>query len=509
MPIPKKSKPIVAIVGRPNVGKSAIFNRLANRRIAIVHDQPGVTRDRLSADCEPGRVPFELVDTGGIGAPLEDGFADQVRAEADIAMAAADLILFTVDGRQGITPVDQDLAQRLHGTQIPVLLLVNKMDTEKVETAEAEFSALGFRTRVPVSAAHGRNFKELVRLIDGELTKVEAARISQAQEDAEDFPEIPSGDSEPVYPLKMAIVGRPNVGKSSLINALLNDSRTIVSDIAGTTRDSVDVPYERDGKPYLLIDTAGLRRRMKRDTSVEVFSAMRTEKAIRRADLCLLVIDANAGITTGDRRIARTILEENKPCLVLLNKFDLFHPDGHFRDRVEHLQEMLGDGLFFLHYAPHVAVSALKREYLGKIFQAVQKVRDASDHPVGTGALNRTLHKALEKNPPPLKGRKRLKLLYATQQREDRPRAIQVPRIMLFVNHKDLLPKTYERYLENHLRDAFPLEGLPIVFDVRSRREDEEEGPASKPRPKPKPKAKKKAAYKSKPRTRQKPKPKP
>lgn len=452
----RKFLPRIAIVGRPNVGKSAIFNRLAGRRISIVHDEPGVTRDRIAVEVKKARIPYELCDTGGIGAILDDGFADQVRAEADIAIAAADLILFVVDAREGLHPIDRDIARHLRSSGTEVLLLVNKVDTPKTDPLTLEFAALGFETQIDLSAAHGRNFGELEDLIHGQL-----AGLGFSADDAED-----AGEEAPV---KIAIVGRPNVGKSSLINALLNDHRAIVSDVAGTTRDAVDVPYERDGNPYLLIDTAGIRKRTKRDTSVEVFSVMRSEKSIRRADICLLVIDASSGVTSQDRRIAKIVIDENKPCIVVLNKFDLYHPDAKYRDRIDQFREELGDDLFFLPYAPKVAISAKHRDHLGKIFEAVEKVLKAAAEPVPTGALNRLLHLSIERNPPPVRMGKRLKLLYATQRREDEPGRVPVPEYLLFVNYAELMTRTYERFLENQIRSEYPMEGLPFVFEVKSR----------------------------------------
>ncbi|MEM9016057.1 MAG: ribosome biogenesis GTPase Der, partial [Verrucomicrobiota bacterium] len=407
--MPRKRLPQVAIVGRPNVGKSAIFNRLAGRRIAIVHDQPGVTRDRIATECRKGRVPFELTDTGGIGALLDDGFAEQVRAEADIAIEAADLILFVVDAREGIHPIDRELSQVLRQSDTPVLLVANKVDTDKTEADATEFNQLGFEELLTISAAHGRNFAFLEKKI---VDSFEEGEIDSA---------LPNeNESDP--PAKIAIVGRPNVGKSSLINAILNDERSIVSDVAGTTRDAVDVAYRHNHRGYTLIDTAGIRKRNKRDTSVEVFSVMRSEKSIRRADLCLLVIDASSGVVSQDRRIAKMVIEAHKPCIVLLNKFDLYHPTARFQDRIEQFREELGDDLFFLPYAPKVAISAKERQYLNKIFTAIEEVVETSANPIPTGVLNRLLQHSIERNPPPVRHGKRLKLLYATQRREDKPR---------------------------------------------------------------------------------------
>ena len=452
----RPSLPRIAIVGRPNVGKSAIFNRLAGRRISIVHDQPGVTRDRIATEVTRARIPYELCDTGGIGALLDDGFAEQVKTEADIAIAASDLILFVVDAREGLHPVDREISRLLRASGRPVLLLVNKVDTAKTDPLTPEFAALGFEIQLDLSAAHGRNFGELEERIHEALSSM---GFSAGARESSTGPE----------PVKIAIVGRPNVGKSSLINALLNDHRAIVSDVAGTTRDALDVPYERDGDPYLLIDTAGIRKRTRRDTSVEVFSVMRSEKSIRRADICLLVIDASSGVTSQDRRIAKIVIDENKPCIVVLNKFDLYHPDANYRDRIEQFREELGDDLFFLPYAPKVAISAKHRDHLGKIFEAVKRVVSAAAAPVPTGALNRLLHHAIERNPPPVRTGKRLKLLYATQRREDEPRRVPVPEYLLFVNHAALLTRTYERFLENQIRSEYPMEGLPFVFAVKSR----------------------------------------
>lgn len=448
--------PRIAIVGRPNVGKSAIFNRLAGRRISIVHDQPGVTRDRIAVEVTRAPIPYELCDTGGIGALLDDGLADQVRAEADIAITAADLILFVVDAREGLHPVDRDIASHLRVSGTPVLLLVNKVDTAKTDPLTFEFAALGFETQIDLSAAHGRNFGELEETLHRRL---DGLGFTPGSGEAENRNEA----------VKIAIVGRPNVGKSSLINALLNDQRAIVSNLAGTTRDAVDVPYERNDKSYLLIDTAGIRKRTRRDTSVEVFSVMRSERSIRRADICLLVIDASSGVTSQDRRIAKTVIEENKPCIVVLNKFDLYHPDAKYRDRIEQFREELGDDLFFLPYAPKVAISAKQRDHLGKIFEAVERVVEVAANPAPTATLNRLLQAAIGRNPPPVRTGKRLKLLYATQRREDEPRTIPVPEYLLFVNHAELLTRTYERFLENQIREKFPMEGLPFVFSVKSR----------------------------------------
>ena len=454
----------VAIVGRPNVGKSALFNRLAGRRIAIVHDEPGVTRDRLSAPCQATDTPCTLLDTGGIGAPLDDGFASQVELEADVAIQSCDLILLVVDAREGLTPVDEILAKRLRGAAPEVVLVVNKADDSKLEMATADFAKLGFESVLPVSAEHGRNFKRLVAEIDRRLAP-KAHELEEVAEEAEE-----AG-------LRLAIVGKPNAGKSSLVNAILKDDRTIVSEIAGTTRDAIDLPYERDGERFTLIDTAGLRPRTRRTSSVEVFSAMRSEKAIRRSDLCLLVIDLAAGVSAQDRKIARMLQKEKKPCVIVLNKFDLFHPDAPRKARLEEATEHVRRELFFLDYAPFVAVSSTRRQAVGRVLSKVLEVRKKAANIPATGQLNRIVQRALEMNPPPVrKGQKRrLKIFYATTAVDPRFSTVPVPTYIFFVNDKRLVSESYQQYLANRLRDAFPAPGIPLVFSFRSRPRTERE----------------------------------
>jgi GTP-binding protein len=454
--------PTAAIVGRPNVGKSALFNRLAGRRIAIVHDQPGVTRDRISAPCKATQHRCTLIDTGGIGATLDDGFAAQVALEADIAIQTADLILFVVDAQEGLTPVDQALAQKLRKAGIPVLLVINKVDHQKHENAYAEMSRLGLGEGIGVSAEHGRGFDRLAAAIDHHLEPL-AGEIDEAGEEADQ-----SG-------IRLAIVGKPNAGKSSLVNAILKDERTIVSEIAGTTRDAVDLPYEHGGERFTLIDTAGLRPRTRRDSSVEVFSAMRTEKAVRRADLCLLVIDLASGVSAQDRKIAQLILKEKKPCLIVLNKFDLFHPGAPGRERRREAEEQVRRELFFLHYAPFVCVSAKEGTAVHEVFKQTLAIRDAARKVPSTGTLNRFLQDAFQVNPPPAVGRgvRRLKLYYATCAMNERYSTIPVPTFVLFVNDKTLMNPSYEQYLSNRLRESNPAPGIPVIFSVRSRRRED------------------------------------
>lgn len=454
--------PTVAIVGRPNVGKSALFNRLAGRKIAIVHDQPGVTRDRIAAPCDLTTSPCTLIDTGGIGATLDDGFGSAVTTEADIAMDTADLILFVVDAQDGLTAIDQDLAQRLRRSKNPVRLVMNKADNEQQDLVASDFARLGFGNGIPVSAEHGKNMNKLADAIDSVVIPLNK-NIELAEEEIKR------------EGLKIAIVGKPNAGKSSLINAILKDDRTIVSDVAGTTRDAVDVPYEFLGERHTLIDTAGIRRRTKMDSSVEIFSAMRAERSIRRADICLLVIDCAEGVSAQDRKIARIIQNEKKPCLIVLNKFDLYHPGANRSVRLEEATEHVRTELFFLAYAPYVAVSALKKQSIGLIFQKLAEIRKHAQAPITTGKLNRFLGEAFEKKPPQArKGTKRLKLLYATTAINDRYTAIPVPTYILFVNDKRLMQENYEQYLTNRLREAHPSPGIPIIFSIRSRNATDE-----------------------------------
>lgn len=454
--------PTIAIVGRPNVGKSALFNRLAKRRIAIVHDQPGVTRDRISAPCLATKTPCQIIDTGGIGATLDDGFAAQVTLEADIAIQTADQILFVVDAHEGLTPIDQALAEKLRKAGLPVLLVINKIDHKKHEAAFGEMAELGLGDGIGVSAEHGRGMSTLVDAIDKHIAPL-ADDIEEAMDEAEQ------------QGIRLAIVGKPNAGKSSLVNAILQDERTIVSDIAGTTRDAIDLPYEFSGEKFTLMDTAGLRPRSKRDSSVEVFSAMRSERAIRRSDLCLLVIDLASGVSAQDRKIAQLILKEKKPCLIVLNKFDLFHPGAPMKERKKEAEEQVRRELFFLHYAPFVCVSAKEGKAVHHVLKEALSIRDKAQKVPSTGALNRSLQMAFEVNPPAGqgKGTRRLKLYYATCAVNERYSIIPVPTYVLFVNDKHLMTQSYEQYLSNRLRESHPAPGIPVVFSVRSRRREE------------------------------------
>ncbi len=464
MKVSRNKDRIVAIVGRPNVGKSALFNRLAGRRIAIVHDMPGVTRDRLMAPVKDASFPLQMMDTGGIGATLNDDFGDMVRIEAEIAIAAADAILFVVDALTGMHPIDESVAQMLRKQGKPVILGLNKADDPKHDLNMADFGRLGFKNIQAFSAEHGRGIEALIKACERAVPPPVDEGPVEVREDGS-----LGGDEDEEQAIRMAIIGRPNVGKSSLFNAILGTERAIVSEVAGTTRDSIDSLYVHQGQAFLMIDTAGIRKKAKIDTSVEAYSVARSERSIRRADISVLVIDAARGVTAQERKIAATIVEENKPCIIVANKFDLYHPDGQMKARLEELEEHVRRELFFLHYAPLVAVSAKDGKNLGKVFAAINQVKQASDNGMSTGQFNRLLQDAIERTPPPHVRGRRFKLLYATLAREELSRPIMAPRVVLFVNHEDLMTPTYRRYLENTVRASMKYDGLPIRFDVRAR----------------------------------------
>jgi len=439
----------VAIVGRPNVGKSALFNRLVGRNIAIVHDQPGITRDRISAPSRHG--DFVLWDTGGIGGAGESELVHEVKAAADAAMREAELILLVVDAQQGLTPIDQELARMLRRSQRPVLLVINKIDHPKHQDLEADFQRLGF-TSLTISAAHGQGIDSLVKAIEARLPQAEASDQSSA-----------------VPPLSLAIIGRPNVGKSSLINAIVSDRRAIVSGLPGTTRDAVDIAYRRGQDEFLLIDTAGIRSRGKHSSSVEVFSVMRSERTIRRANLCVLVVDATSGVTAQDKKIAALMQKAHKPSLVVVNKWDLVRPERGAKETLAKLIAETRERLFFLPYAQILVASALTGENVDRLFSAIRKVRRAAREHLGTGVLNRLLRAAFAANPPPMVANQRLKLYYATQTRGETEAALPTPEFVLFVNNPQLLGESYERYLEAQIRAAQPFAGLPLMLDFRPR----------------------------------------
>src|SRR6266568_5580820 len=409
----KNKTPNVAIVGRPNVGKSELFNRLIGRKIAIVHDQPGITRDRISAICTRGTQPFAVWDTGGIAGAGESELTAQVRGAVQEAIQESDVLLFLVDAKQGLSPVDQELARMLRKAHKPVVLVINKIDIEKHEDLATDFAALGFSHSLSVSAAHGRGISELLETIEQLL------------------PSPSTTDQSPVtshQSLSIAIIGRPNVGKSSLINSIVRSKRAIVSELPGTTRDAIDISYQRDGREFLFIDTAGIRRRGKQSSSVEVFSVMRAERSIRRADLCVLIVDVTVGVTAQDKRIAGLIQKARKAALVVLNKWDLLKlttgrvrvaaatgPRHGQKESIKQLVDETRQRIFFLDYAPVLIASALTGENIDKLFGLIGKVQRAARTRIGTGVFNRLLRAAFAANPPPMRRGRRLKLFYAAQ----------------------------------------------------------------------------------------------
>lgn len=445
------------LVGRPNVGKSALFNRLAGRRISIVHDQPGVTRDRIEAVCRMHDEPFGIVDTGGIGAAPDPDFAEATHRAADDALEDADVVLFVVDGRDGLLPLDAELAGKLRRAKRPVVLVVNKLDTPKHDALDAEFVSLGFPVIVGVSAAHDRGMNDLLEAVGAAFGGSGEGQLAPKPE-----------------PLpRLVIVGRPNVGKSSLTNALIGSERAIVSDIAGTTRDAVEVPCELGGRDYVLLDTAGIRHRSRHNTSVEVFSVMRSEESIRRADVCILVIDAEAGVTEQDKRIAGLVQKARKAVVVAVNKADLLDADDTQREGLKELLETWKSQLFFLPYAPLVLLSAKTGDNIKRLGSVVEKARQHATRRLGTGELNRVIREAMTLHPPPMKGTRRLKVFYATQLEETLPRPFAPVKFLLFVNSPGLLLPSYETYLVAQIRKVREYPGLPLIFELRARPESE------------------------------------
>ncbi len=484
---------LIAIVGRPNVGKSALFNRIAGKRIAIVHDQPGVTRDRVTAEVEWGGKPFTLVDTGGIGLlkgeKAGDVIAQAALEQVELAIESAAAIILVVNVQEGVVPLDKEVAQKLHRSGKPVLVAVNKVDTERAEKGATEFSELGFDKIFPVTAIHGEGIE---KLMDAAIAYLPAAEpLPPPDELTEDSSssDSPSPEEEgESSPLKLAIVGRPNVGKSSIINALTKSSRVIVSPIPGTTRDAVDVPFEvvADGvrQQYILIDTAGMRKTRRVDDSIEFFSVLRSEDSIARSDIVVLVLDAESGITEQDKKIADRIVENRKACIVVINKWDLF--DQEVRQareeeiaRRERKQRREGQGkeistlmefgkwvqekLFFLDYAPVIFTSAKSGFHLERLLEAVRYVASQLQQKIPTAILNRTLRDAVERRQPISAAGHRLKFFYATQVRQA------PPTFLLFVNKDELFSEPYKKYLAGEMRKAFGYEGCPIVLAPKPR----------------------------------------
>jgi GTP-binding protein len=487
---------LIAIVGRPNVGKSALFNRIVGKRIAIVHDEPGVTRDRISAEAEWGGRSFTLVDTGGIGL-LRREKAGNVIAKAaleqvQLAIEAASVIVLVVNVQEGIVPLDEEVAERLRESAKPVLVAANKTDTHRLETAAMEFEELGFDQVFPVSAIHGEGIEALMEaalklLPKDEIVKAPEPETSAADED----PDAPKEAAPELHgPFKLAIVGRPNVGKSSIINALTHSERVIVSPIPGTTRDAVDVPFEVETEgvrqSYVLIDTAGMRKSRRVDDSVEFFSVNRAVESIARCDIVILVLDAEEGITEQDKKVADKIVEARRACIVVVNKWDLVEENvrakreeeierretkGRNRDerRVKRLTTLGQFGqwvqhhLFFLDYAPVIFTSAKSGFNLDRLLEAVRYVASQLQQKIPTALLNRAINDAVERRQPVSSAGHRLKFFYATQVRQA------PPTFLLFVNRDELLSDGYKKHLANDLRAAFGYEGCPIILVPKAR----------------------------------------
>jgi GTPase len=488
---------LIAIVGRPNVGKSALFNRIVKKRIAIVHDQPGVTRDRVSVEAEWRGHPCTVVDTGGIGLLRGEKAGDViVRAaieQVEIAIEAANVIIFVVNVQEGVVPLDREVAQRLRESGKPVLVAVNKVDDTGAEKGVLEFSELGFEKIFPVTAIHGAGIESLMDAASALLPEEERHVMSDEEPAAAAESETPSPDTRPASPLKLAIVGRPNVGKSSIINALTNSTRVIVSPIPGTTRDAIDVPFEvkRPGgegdtatEKYILIDTAGMRKTRRVDDSIEFFSVQRSQDSIARSDITVLVIDAEAGITEQDKKIADVIVENLKACILVVNKWDLFDQEvrGMREKEIERRQSKkrtegqakelttLGEfaswvqqKLFFLDYAPVIFTSAKTNFHLDRLLEAVRYVAAQLQQKIPTSILNRTINDAVERRQPVSTMGHRLKFFYSTQVRQS------PPTFLLFVNNDELLSDQYKKYLAGELRKAFGYEGCPVVLVPKAR----------------------------------------
>lgn len=440
------AKPVVAIVGRPNVGKSTLFNKIVGKRIAIVEDTPGVTRDRLYAETEWNGKTFTLIDTGGIEPVSNDRILTEMRNQSQVAIDTADVIVLVVDVREGMTATDKDVANMLLRSQKPVLIACNKCDTPGEPPLQMyDFYNLSLGDPIPVSGVHGSGVGDLL------------------DEICNHFPEY-TDDEEDEDVIKIAVVGKPNAGKSSLINRILGENRVIVSPIAGTTRDSIDTRYEKDGDKFLIIDTAGMRKRSKVEEDIERFSVIRALNAVDRADVVLIMIDATEGVTEQDTKIAGYAHEQGKASLIVVNKWDLIEKDtktmSNFRLDVQ-------DGLSYMLYAPVLFISAKTGQRVEKLFEMAKYVANQNAMRISTGMLNDVINDATNRVQPPSDKGKRLKIFYITQA------SVKPPTFVLFVNDKKLAHFSYIRYLENQLRNTFGFEGTPIRFIIRERSKED------------------------------------
>jgi GTP-binding protein len=439
---------MIAIIGRPNVGKSTLFNRILGRRVAIVEDIPGVTRDRNYAEATYGGRSFILVDTGGLDptAKTRESILSQVKAQTEQAIAEADILIMLFDGREGVTPLDQEIAALLRRMKKPVFYAVNKIDTPKSDSLTAEFYRLGIKTLYPVSAEHSKGVDELLEAILPLLPS-----LSEIEE--------PTAEGEAIP--RIAVVGRPNVGKSTLINTLLGENRLVTDSTPGTTRDSIDSRVRYDGRSYLFVDTAGIRRRGRIEHGVERYSLARALTAIERCDLAVVVLDATEGIVEQDTKIIGQALKARKGCLILVNKWDLRQHDSKAIDRI---RTELKRRLSFIPYAPVLFISALKGTPVKEIFEKVDAIVSAYSRRISTGALNRAFEQAVSANPPPQRQGRPVKLNYITQA-EARP-----PTFVIFSNRPEQIKEPYIRYLENFLRESFDFTGTPLTLRIRKKR---------------------------------------
>ncbi len=438
------AKPIVAVVGRPNVGKSTLFNRIAEERISIVEDTPGVTRDRIYAEAEWLNHKFTLIDTGGLEPESDDIILKQMYTQAQIAIETADVILFVVDVKTGVTDADMQVANILRKANKPVVLAVNKMDDlRKYGMDIYEFYQLGMGEPFGVSAGQAIGLGDLL------------------DEVVKNFPKEAEYDEEDDT-IKVAIIGKPNVGKSSLVNRILGEERVIVSDIAGTTRDAIDTPYEKDGQKYVFIDTAGMRRQSKIKESIEKYSIIRAVAAVERADVCVLMINATEGITDQDTKIAGIAHEAGKPTIIVVNKWDLIEKDNK---TMNNFIKEIDKEFKYMSYAPKMFISALTGQRVHKLFETIKYCSENSARRVSTGMLNDVLIEAMALNQPPAEKGRPLKIYYITQV------SVKPPTFILFVNDTELLHFSYKRYIENQLREAFGFSGTPIHFIARNKSE--------------------------------------
>ena len=438
------SKPIVAIVGRPNVGKSTLFNQIGKKRVSIVEDFPGVTRDRIYLDAEWLNREFTMIDTGGIETDTEDKILTAIRHQAKLAMEEADAILFLVDGRAGVTNADEEVATMLRRTKKPVILGVNKIDNINNHELIYEFYNLGLGEPIPISAVNSMNLGDLLDKIIEVLP--EESHVNDEKDE-----------------IRVALIGRPNVGKSSLVNAMLGEDRVIVSDIPGTTRDAIDTHFIKDGITFSLIDTAGMRRKGKIDLPVERYSVMRSLRAVDRSDVVLMVIDATSGVTEQDKKIAGYAHEAGKAVVIVVNKWDLIEKDDKTTLR---FTEDIRKELIFMQYAPVVFTSALTKQRVHRLTDLIQYVAEQHTMRVQTSVLNEVITDAVDINPPPSGKGRRLKIFFATQP------DVKPPTFILFVNDPEIMHFSYLRFLENRLRESFGFEGTPLKLIVRGRKEE-------------------------------------